>query len=57
MNNLRKYEKELLEKSIRLRNEGFSSCSYEKGRKIQKEQDKAYKKYNFTKNLLKEMEK
>ena len=47
-------EKKELEKSIRLRDLSHDGkLSYEKQRQICKEQDEAYKKFNFVKGLRK----
>lgn len=64
MNELRKKERELFQESWILKNISFELTekgnprkNFEKSREIQKRQNEVYKKQQFYKKLLKEMEK
>ena len=47
-----KLERELLSKSISLRELDKSRCSFEKQRQIEKEQNETYKKWKLMKGIL-----
>lgn len=55
-NKLYEIQKKALEKSIKLRELSYDdTISFEKQEEIRKQQDDAYKKYNFIKNLRSSM--
>ena len=54
--NLYKKRNELLRKSVGLRNTSNKS-GYKKGEELRKEQDKAYKKWKFFDEFIKELNK
>ena len=57
-NKLYEYQKEQLKKSARLRELAYDDrLKFDKQEEIRKEQDEAYKKYNFIKNLRGAMKK
>lgn len=58
MNKLYEYQKEQHEKSVKLRQLAIDERTpRDKATELQKEQDEAYKKYNFIKNLRGAMKK
>lgn len=58
MNKLYEYQKEQLKKSSRLRELAYDDrLKYDKQEELRKEQDEAYKKYNFIKDFRKAINK
>lgn len=58
MNKLYEYQKEQHNKSVRLRELAYDDrLKFDKQEEMRKEQDEAYKKYNFVKNLRRAMKK
>ena len=58
MNKLYEYQKEQLKKSARLRELAYDDrLKFDKQEEIRKEQDEAYKKYNFIKDFRKAINK
>jgi hypothetical protein len=54
--NLLIYRRELLKKSVELRNYSYVGKEYEKNIKVQRKQDEYYKKYKFLDGFLKAKE-